>query len=393
MKTIQDELKYYNEAAYPKTACSSGRRESQSEPSGNPLAVKTAVCVLLFAAVLAIKNFGGQSMEPIRQALCGYLANGADYSGAVQAIGAAVADNDVARAISEQAVKVFGMNLLIPYEDAVQDETEPDAEAQTERQNEENAEALQNDAVGVEDADVDGAGAAGEQTDNAPAGAEDGDLSYGQQSAGRVEPLFKNSDFDGQSGYVSTDAQTVKTSARQLKSAQPLVISAAEELEAISALREEVVDNTPATEFGQQLPSVVDAGVYELPFKFAAPRKGRITSPFGYRIHPITGGYSFHYGVDISASKGDKICAFAEGTVIETGTGKVYGKYVKIQHKDGYWTRYCHLNKISVKKGQKVKLSQKVGEAGTTGMSTGVHLHFELRRNDKILNPSLYVKF
>jgi len=143
----------------------------------------------------------------------------------------------------------------------------------------------------------------------------------------------------------------------------------------------------------ENLPEEVDGTVYKLSFSYATPLKGVVTSPFGARTDPLNGEGAFHHGVDIGASKGTAIKAFAAGTVTDVGSNSVYGKYLRIDHGGGFTSFYGHCNKINVKKGQKIKLGQKIAEVGNTGRSTGPHLHFELRRSDLILNPSNYVKF
>ncbi|MDP4108440.1 MAG: M23 family metallopeptidase, partial [Bacillota bacterium] len=131
----------------------------------------------------------------------------------------------------------------------------------------------------------------------------------------------------------------------------------------------------------------------KLPLKYTAPLKGVVTSAFGDRTDPLTYGDTFHHGIDVGAPKGTAVKAFASGKVTETGISRVYGKYIRIDHGLGYSTFYGHLSKISIKKGKIVKLGQKIGEVGSTGRSTGPHLHFELRFNGNIMNPSVYVSF
>jgi len=125
---------------------------------------------------------------------------------------------------------------------------------------------------------------------------------------------------------------------------------------------------------------------------FAWPLKGytRVSSGFGYRTHPVTGKKnSFHKGIDLPAPKNTPITAAAAGTVVaayNTSTGS-YGKYVIIDHGGGYLTVYAHCNKVLVKKGDKVTQGQQIAAIGTTGTSTGYHLHFEIRINGQYTDP------
>ena len=151
--------------------------------------------------------------------------------------------------------------------------------------------------------------------------------------------------------------------------------------------KEEYLDDTPNEPFEIPPPDTVDNGEYELPFEYIKPCGGEITSPFGYRVHPVSGETTFHYGVDLRAATGSDICAVSDGTVVETGKGEIFGNYVKVQHEDGFMSFYAHLSKTLVKQGDSVSMGEKVGLAGATGIATGPHLHFEMRKDGKVLNP------
>lgn len=124
-----------------------------------------------------------------------------------------------------------------------------------------------------------------------------------------------------------------------------------------------------------------------------------ITSYYGYRIHPVYKTKKFHSGVDIGAGYGDTIMAAASGTVIlvsepvegKNKGGSGYGNYCVIDHGNGYTTLYGHARDIYVKVGQKVSRGKAIGEVGSTGTSTGAHLHFEVRVNGSTANPLNYL--
>ena len=123
------------------------------------------------------------------------------------------------------------------------------------------------------------------------------------------------------------------------------------------------------------------------------PTTGRlITSPFGYRIHPIWGIRMFHSGIDISGSYGDPIYAVNDGRVIFSGWQSGYGKVVIIDHGNGMSTLYAHCSQLLVNEGDQVKRGQLIGRVGSTGWSTGNHLHFEIRRNGSPINPLSVIK-
>jgi murein DD-endopeptidase MepM/ murein hydrolase activator NlpD len=118
---------------------------------------------------------------------------------------------------------------------------------------------------------------------------------------------------------------------------------------------------------------------------------GRFSSGFGYRLHPVTGRREFHYGIDIAGPQGTVIKAYANGTVTRAQFSGGYGNYIVINHGGGLSTLYAHLSKIEVGVGTKVKVGQRIGLMGSTGVSTGSHLHFEVQRNGSQVNPLNYL--
>jgi len=119
--------------------------------------------------------------------------------------------------------------------------------------------------------------------------------------------------------------------------------------------------------------------------------KRRISAFYGYRIHPIYKTKIFHEGIDFSAPTGTDVYASGDGVVVQnTRSNYGYGNIIKIDHGYGYMTVYAHLHKNLVRKGQKVKRGQVIGTVGSTGLSTGPHLHYEVRKNDRRVNPIYY---
>ncbi len=116
----------------------------------------------------------------------------------------------------------------------------------------------------------------------------------------------------------------------------------------------------------------------------------RISSPFGMRRHPIHGVMSMHEGVDLSAPRGTKVYATGDGVVKVVSRSSSYGKYVLVDHGYGFVTKYCHLNGYNVKRGQKVIRGQCIGYVGNTGTSTAPHLHYEVIKNRKRVDPANY---
>jgi murein DD-endopeptidase MepM/ murein hydrolase activator NlpD len=121
---------------------------------------------------------------------------------------------------------------------------------------------------------------------------------------------------------------------------------------------------------------------------FSWPVTGTITSPFGWRSNPFGGSPEFHQGLDIAAPTGTTVTAAAGGTVIMAQWYGGYGNYILIDHGGGYSTGYGHLSAIYVSNGQSVKRGQAIGAVGSTGASTGPHLHFEVRIDGKPVDPA-----
>ncbi len=124
------------------------------------------------------------------------------------------------------------------------------------------------------------------------------------------------------------------------------------------------------------------------------PHPGRVTSPFGYRRNPFTNrGREMHAGVDLKGRVGDPVKATAKGKVTFAGYKGDYGYVVMVKHNNGYETRYAHLTRTRVKRGEAIEAGEIVGLLGSTGRSTGPHLHYEVIQNDKKVNPSKYFSF
>lgn len=121
---------------------------------------------------------------------------------------------------------------------------------------------------------------------------------------------------------------------------------------------------------------------------FSWPVSGTITSPFGWRSNPYGGAPEFHQGLDIAAPTGTTVAAASSGTIILAQWYGGYGNYILIDHGGGYSTGYGHLSAIYVSVGQTVQRGQAIGAVGSTGQSTGPHLHFEVRINGKPVDPA-----
>jgi murein DD-endopeptidase MepM/ murein hydrolase activator NlpD len=124
---------------------------------------------------------------------------------------------------------------------------------------------------------------------------------------------------------------------------------------------------------------------------YIKPVSGRVSSPYGYRIHPVLGYKKFHTGIDFAASSGTSVRSVKSGTVIVAQYNSSYGNYIIVDHGNGVSSLYAHLRGFNVSYGSRVSQGDTIGFVGSTGMSTGPHLHFEIRINGSHVNPAPYL--
>ncbi len=141
--------------------------------------------------------------------------------------------------------------------------------------------------------------------------------------------------------------------------------------------------------YDSYLNSVVNAVAFT---PMGYPRISAFTSRFGYRSDPFSSGRAeYHPGIDFKGKYGDAVKCTANGRIVAAGWAGGYGNCVRVKHNNGYETLYGHLSRITVKVGQKVNVGDKVGQVGSTGRSTGAHLHYEVRLNGKPVNPTRFL--
>lgn len=124
---------------------------------------------------------------------------------------------------------------------------------------------------------------------------------------------------------------------------------------------------------------------------FNANWYGNISSYYGYRIHPISGNLQIHRGLDIAAPQGTEILAVHDGTVTTAAFDSNYGNYIVLENDDAYKTKYAHCSSLKVSQGQEIKKGDVIALVGSTGNSTGPHLHIEFLYQDEYLNPYFYL--
>ena len=187
-------------------------------------------------------------------------------------------------------------------------------------------------------------------------------------------------------GQISEYAKSIEAQENQIKSIEAEIKR--KEEEARKKAEEEKKEAAAANKAAQTYKTV---SLGDISFTWPCPASGRITSGFGGRKSPTKGASSNHQGIDISASTGTSIVAAAAGEVVIATYSSSAGNYVMISHGGGVYTVYMHASSLLVSQGQSVKKGQTIAKVGSTGYSTGSHLHFGVRVNGSYVNPTKYV--
>lgn len=187
-------------------------------------------------------------------------------------------------------------------------------------------------------------------------------------------------------GQISEYAKSIEAQENQIKSIEAEIKR--KEEEARKKAEEEKKKAAAANKAAQTYKTV---SLGDISFTWPCPASGRITSGFGGRKSPTKGASSNHQGIDISAPTGTSIVAAAAGEVVIATYSSSAGNYVMISHGGGVYTVYMHASSLLVSQGQSVKKGQTIAKVGSTGYSTGSHLHFGVRVNGSYVNPTKYV--
>lgn len=148
-----------------------------------------------------------------------------------------------------------------------------------------------------------------------------------------------------------------------------------------------VEKNSPVLQQAENNPPVESPA----PEVWKMPAKGEVSSGFGERVHPVTGKTIFHKGVDIAANTGAEVYSVSRGVVERTGYDEANGNYVVVSHRDKITSVYIHLSEVKVSPEQMVDENTLIGLVGSTGISTGPHLHFEIKENEVSVDPGNYI--
>ena len=189
--------------------------------------------------------------------------------------------------------------------------------------------------------------------------------------------------LEAEAARIAEDNARAAEEAARLAEAERLAAEQAAIEAAEEQAEEEPADET-STGPGDDPPSPSD---FRLSHR---PVPGSITSPFGERVHPIFGTVRQHYGIDLNGATGEPIVAGASGVVLTAGWRTGYGNTVVISHGEGYTTLYAHMTDIAVAAGTEVEGGEQIGWVGTTGWTTGAHLHFEVRVAGEAVDPVMF---
>ena len=195
-------------------------------------------------------------------------------------------------------------------------------------------------------------------------------------------------------GFINNTAGSIKTKSASLVKSYLSFIDSAEKhlgIQEPSAPKVKAEKSTNKTIPDKTISEPKETA--STPRAWYVPTAGEITSYFGNRIHPITGKDDFHKGVDIAAPEGQKVTAASEGIVVTTGSDNHSGNFVILNHGDNITSVYAHLSTITVSENDKVKKGTQIGTVGSSGVSTGPHVHFEIRINNESINPLSFVDF
>ncbi len=199
-------------------------------------------------------------------------------------------------------------------------------------------------------------------------------------------------DLKSELSYIMGKDITIGEAAEAFKEFREFIFSADPD-EETDEMPYEAESDTEPTFYGAgassaaAVPANSSVSPFTVTVKAACPVKGRITSRYGFRIDPFTEKIGFHSGLDIGADEGENIAAAFYGKVAETGTDDEYGNYVIISHRDGFSALYAHCSVVYVEKDTVVRAGETIAAVGSTGLSTGPHLHFEIRRDGVRYNP------
>ncbi len=325
-----------------------GRREDESQVMARRL-IQLVVCLGIFTTVYVTKGVFPYKVQRLGENVTTLVTTTTDIRGAFSDLGDALSQGEsVVEELGDFCVAVFGGTVA--EEDSAVAVLEPQQVAIDNQENQ------------ITESDI---------------------ISDSNSNSNSVSELDVSDDL---SSEISGEAVELEEEASGLNSSAYTAQAQSAAVQAVGT----VLQSNDGEELG--LPTGYSADLLSLgSLEWTTPLLGVLSSGFGYRIHPISGGDSIHNGLDIVGAVGDPIYAFADGIVEYIGESEEYGLYLRIDHGDGIASFYAHCSQLLVHKGDAVSMGDVIALVGATGNVTGAHLHFELRYNEIYLNPALYI--
>lgn len=207
----------------------------------------------------------------------------------------------------------------------------------------------------------------------------------------KQELLAQKAQYEQQADYQKQVVERLKSDRRALEAAQAQLAKDSESIGSVIQQKVAEVRRKLAAEARERARRGEPVAIILGTGRFALPSTGEMTSPFGLRTHPILGYQRLHSGMDFGADYGSPIMSADSGVVIFAGWYGGYGNTVIVDHGNGLTTLYAHAEELYVEEGQGVQRGQAIAAVGSTGLSTGPHLHFEVRRDGEPVDPAEYL--
>lgn len=363
------------------------RRDAGPQKESALLFVQSLVSMGVVLAALLLRLMGGGMLDSVRQAAQRMTAQGAD-PGAQRQLVRFLDDglSSVRRATENWLAEIGAVPRPAqqPAESASAGRTTDPTASRTAGQT-----SYELPAAAAENT-VNGGAAAGGQPDALEAG---GLQSSGQGAAGQTAAGQATAGQATAGQATAGQAAAGQAAAMQAVPGQMAVGTPASQTAAASAAQTDAGAASAAASGGfwpvssRTVPAGASLARYTLPERLVQPTAGTLSSGFGFRENPVNGEDDFHAGIDIAAARGTPVVCALDGQVVKTGVNALRGNYAVVHHRGGLQTLYQHLDCIFVRAGQRLARGELLGTVGSTGLTTGPHLHFELIVDDLRVDP------
>ena len=368
------------------------RRDAGPQKESALLFVQSLVSMGVVLAALLLRLMGGGMLDSARQAAQRMTAQGADPGAQRQLVRFLDDGLSSVRRATENWLAEIGAAprpAQQPAESAAAGRTTDPTASRTAGQT-----SYELPAVAAEDT-VNGGAAAGGQPDALEAGGlqPSGQGAAGQTSAGQATAGQAAAEQATAGQTAAGQVVAGQMVAGQAAAGQMAVGTPASQTAAASAAQTDAGAASAAASGGfwpvssRTVPAGASLARYTLPERLVQPTAGTLSSGFGFRENPVNGEDDFHAGIDIAAARGTPVVCALDGQVVKTGVNALRGNYAVVHHRGGLQTLYQHLDCIFVRAGQRLARGELLGTVGSTGLTTGPHLHFELIVDDLRVDP------